>query len=341
MTRQNTAKAMIMDDLIGITEAINICSEETRAYFMLGGLLYIATVVNGAIEWCEKANINVHSFIDTELITKLRTKAKLYSSDKLISLEKQKKLMSSIVSTEKQYWIDLQSENGWPCPKFLIPDVGSYLVNGHYIGNTLEYAYEFSPLNPNKLPILKAIGGNTKEDSLIYHIAIQIGQTIYSLYDALGIQRRIKKNYGEIAIITKGHDFRMSNHTFFEKENAIYAFNLLCRVNFLLEMLLPLNKNGFLSLRMMYITFYHLKFDLENLGLKEIHYNMPYRNKLFRNAMAHYSLFGKLSTEEIIDNVTGYGLFEKFFKEPFEVVNQALINELTKTRDSLEQYVVF
>ena len=57
--------------------------------------------------------------------------------------------------------------------------------------------------------------------------------------------------------------------------------------------------------------------------------------------MAHYSLFGKLSTAEIIDNVTGYGLFERFFEEPFEVINQALINELAKTRDSLEQYVVF
>lgn len=341
MTRQDAAKAMIKDDLIGISEAINICSKETRAHFMLGGLLYISTVINGAIEWCEKANINVHSFIDTELIAKLRTKAKLYSSDKRIPLDKQKKLMSLIVNTEKQYWLDSQAENRWPCPDFLIPDVGSYLVNGHYIGNTLEYAYEFSPLNPNRLPILKAIGGKTKEDALIYHVAIQIGQTMHSLSDSLGIHKDKKTSNAEMAIIINDYDFRMSNHTFFKKENAIYAFNLLCRVNFILEMLLPLNKNGFLSFRMMYITFYHLKFDLENLGLKEIHYNMPYRNKLFRNAMAHYSLFGKLSTAEIIYDVTGYGLFEKFFEESFDVVNQALINELTKTRDSLEQYVVF
>ena len=78
---------------------------------------------------------------------------------------------------------------------------------------------------------------------------------------------------------------------------------------------------------------------LDNLDLTSIHYNMPYREPRFRNAMAHYSLFGKLSTTEVIDNVTGFGLFEKFFKESFETVNQALINELTKTRDSLEQYV--
>ena len=79
MTRQDAAKAMIKDDLIGISEAINICSEETRAHFMLGGLLYIATVINGAIEWCEKANINVQSFIDTELIAKLRTNPQYFS----------------------------------------------------------------------------------------------------------------------------------------------------------------------------------------------------------------------------------------------------------------------
>lgn len=339
MTRQDAAKMMITEDLIGIMDAINICSNETRAHFMLGGLLYIATIISGANEWCKKAGIDFHSVINKELVAKLRAKVKLYSSDDVIPLVKQKEMMFSIVAVEKQYWLDMQAKSGRWCPECMIPDVGAYLVNNHYIGNTLEYAYEYSPLNPERKPILEAIGGEIREESLAYIIAVQMGQTMHCLYDALRCQREVKSEQAKEIIETKEYDFRMSNHSFFENENAIFAFNLLCRVNYLLEMLLPLNKNGLLSFRMMYITFYHLKFDLDNLGLSSIHYAMPYRDRYFRNAMAHYSLFGKLSTTEIIDNVPGYGLFEKYFGVPFEVVSQALIDELRKTRESLEKYV--
>lgn len=140
MTRQDAAKAMLTEDIIGIAEAINLCFDETRSYFMLGGILYIATIISGAVDWCTKANICFQNFIDKELADKLRAKIKLYSSDEAIPLKKQKKLMSQIVSVEKQYWMDKQAESGKWCPKFLIPDVGAYRVEGHYIGNTLEYA---------------------------------------------------------------------------------------------------------------------------------------------------------------------------------------------------------
>jgi hypothetical protein len=95
-----------------------------------------------------------------------------------------------------------------------------------------------------------------------------------------------------------------------------------------------------LAFRMMYITFYHLEADLKNLGFEFVHYNMPYRNQYFRNAMAHYSLFGKISDGEIIEDVVGFGLLEKFFGKPFDAVNRELINEFRKTRDSLEEYVI-
>ena len=56
--------------------------------------------------------------------------------------------------------------------------------------------------------------------------------------------------------------------------------------------------------------------------------------------MAHYSLFGKIKDEEIDDSVIGYGLFEKFFGVPFQTVNEEMVLELRKTRDSMEKYVV-
>ena len=70
-----------------------------------------------------------------------------------------------------------------------------------------------------------------------------------------------------------------------------------------------------------------------------IYHKQPYRDKTFRNTMAHYSLFGKISDAEIDEHVIGYGLFEKFFNAPFQTVNDTIIKDLKKTRDSLEQYV--
>ena len=90
---------------------------------------------------------------------------------------------------------------------------------------------------------------------------------------------------------------------------------------------------------MIYITFYHFKNDIESFGLKSVYYNMPYRNTNFRNVMAHYGLFGKMDDSNIIDNVVGYGLVEKYFNKTFETVYKELLSELSKTRDSLEKHI--
>ena len=340
MNRQECAKKLIIEDLETISNAMFRCDENTKVHFMLGGLLYFAMIISGAVDWCNKANIKVECFANKRIIDKLRAKVKLYSSDSVIPFGKQKKLMDKIVSVEKQYWLDEQAKSGIWCPEFLIPNVGSYIANEHYIGNTLEYAYEFSPLNPSCQPILEAIGGQDKESSLAYIFASEMGQTVQELYTKISKNKYNPKSYDYNKITIRDHDFRMSNQTYFKKDNAIFAFNLCCRINYLLELFSPLCANDtILAFRMIYITFYHLKLDLENFELNDIHYNMPYRDDIFRNTMAHYSLFKKIDESEIIDNVIGYGLFEKFFNKPFEVVNQEIVYELIRTRNSLEKYV--
>lgn len=340
MNRQECAKKLIIEDIKEISNTLLRCDEETRLHFVLGGLLYFATIISGAVDWCERANIEVNCFANKRIVDKLRAKVKLYSSDSVIPFDQQKILMDRIVSVEKQYWIDLQAQSGIWCPEFIIPDIGAYTANGHYIGNTLEYAYEYSPLNPSCRPILEAIGGQDKENSLAYIFAIKIGQTIQELHTKITGKKYVSQNCIDKKIVIRDIDFRLSNRSYFEKDNAIFAFNLCCRINYLLEVFSQLcETNSFLAFRMMYITFYHLEFDLENFELNDIHYNMPYRDDIFRNAMAHYSLFGKIDDSEIIDNVIGYGLFEKFFNKPFEIVNQELIDELIITRNSLEKFV--
>ena len=342
MNRQECAKKLILEDIETISNAVFKCEYNTRSHFMLGGLLYFATIISGAVDWCDKAGMKTACFADKTIIDKLRAKVKLYSSDSVIPFEEQKQLMNKIVSIEKQYWIDLQAESGKWCPKFIIPDVGSYKINGHYIGNTLEYAYEYSPLNPSCKPISVAIGGQDKESSLAYLFANDMGMTIQELYTKISGKRYTPQDCNDNGLIISDYDFRMGNRPYFKRENAIFAFNLCCRINYLLEMFFNLCGNdSLLVFRMMYITFYHLEFDLKNFDLDFVHYDMPYRDSVFRNIMAHYSLYGKIDDCEIIDNVIGYGLFEKYFNKPFVIVNQAIVEELIKTRDSLEEYVKF
>jgi len=79
------AKSIIIDDVRGITDSCFYCDDENRSDFMLGGLLYFATVIDGAIKWSKRACIDINTLIDNDLIEKLRAKVKLYSSDKKIS----------------------------------------------------------------------------------------------------------------------------------------------------------------------------------------------------------------------------------------------------------------
>lgn len=342
MTRQDCAKKLILNDILDIMNAFFKCREHTRVHFMLGGLLYFATIISGGVDWCEKAGIPTSCFADKETIDKLRAKVKLYSSDNIIPFNEQKRIMEAIVRIEKQYWLALQAKSGKWCPKFIIPDAGAYSASGHYIGNTLEYAYEYSPLNPCRKPILEVLGGTEKESSLAFTFSTQIGETMQELYTKIAGKPCIIQKQEPIELIIDSHDFRIDNRRYFRKDNSIFAFNLCCRINYLLEIFAQVSPpNSLLLFRMMYITFYHLKYDLENLGLDFIYYAMPHRNKDFRNAMAHYSLFGKLSDQEIVENAVGFGLFEKYFGKSFENIRQELVGELIKTRDSLENYVKF
>lgn len=340
VNRQDVAKRLIEMDLYDMLEAFDKCSQNARVHFMFGGLLYLAMIISGSVDWCNKAGIAVACYVDKELMDKLRAKVKLYSNDDVIPLVDQIVLMQRIINVEKQYWLDLQAQSGIKCPKFLIPDIGTYSINDYFIGNTLGYAYEYSPLNPQGRPIIEVLFGASKEASLSYTLAMQLGQTMQELYTNISGSSYILKNTGDQDISVTARDFRMGNRRFFKQRNAVFALNLYCRINYLLELFLLVSKpKSMLTFRMMYVTFYHLKCDLDNFGLNCVHYNMPYRNKTFRNVMAHYSLFGKIDDNEIIENVVGFGLFEKYFGVPFEVVNQALVDELRKTRDSLGKYV--
>jgi len=125
------------------------------------------------------------------------------------------------------------------------------------------------------------------------------------------------------------------------KNRAIQILNLSCRLNYILELIVPLcNQEAIFPFRIAYLTYFHLQEDLDNLKVSgDIYYYMPYRDDNLRNAMAHYSLYGKLDESDIQEDVIGFGLFEKTVSADFEQVRSALLSEMEHTRNDLEKYI--
>ena len=340
MKREDAAKQMILSDCLDIMDIFCRCDDTVRQVFMLGGLGYFALIIDGAIKWCNKANITLHSQ-SSELLEKLRAKVKLFSSDSAITFEEQMRLYEEIIAIEKQYYIDLQAASGKWCPKFLIPDMARFAIDNHCVGNTIQFAYELSPFNPQKEPFAVAMGRKADTLPLSYTFSYELGQSIREIIQVLS-NRSYEINYKPIALAYSEKDIRVNNHRDLKSKNrARQVFNLSCRLNYILELLIPLCKPGsLLPLRLAYITYYHMERDLENLQLtKRIYYHMSHRNRNFRNAMAHYSLYGKIEDSEIREDVVGYGLFEKLLSTTYEEVCESLFPEMKRTRDTLEKYI--
>lgn len=340
MKREDAAKQMILSDCLDIMDVFCRCDDTVRQVFMLGGLGYFALIIDGAIKWCNKANITLQSQ-SSELLEKLRAKVKLFSSDTVITFEEQMRLYEEIIAIEKQYYIDLQAASGKWCPKFLIPDMAKFSIDNHCVGNTIQFAYELSPFNPQKEPFAVAMSRKVDTLPLSYAFSYKLGQSIQDIIQVLS-NRSYEINYNPVVLPYSKKDIRINNYRNLNSKNrAIQIFGLCCCLNYILELLIPLCKlKSFLPFRLAYITYYHMEKDLENLKLiKRIYYHMPYPNVFFRNAMAHYSLYGKIEDPDIREGAIGYGLFEKLLSSTYEEVCECLFSEIKKTRDTLEEYI--
>lgn len=339
MRKEDAARQMILDDCIDSLDIFCRCSKSLRAVYMLGGLSYFALVIDGAIKWCNKANIPLQCK-GSPLLEKLRAKTKLFSGDTTISFQDQMVLYDEIISIEKQYYIDLQRQSGKWCPKFLIPDMGRFSIGNHCVGNTIEFAYELSPFNPEKKPFAVAAKSREGHSSIPYLFSYELGGNIQSIIQALSGQSYVLNYFPDESISLSEKEVRIGNISALKKAYAIQISNICCRLNFILELVLSLcADNRLFPFRMAYITYYHLREDLLNLKLNQVHYHLQYDSRELRNVMAHYNLFRRLDDSDVNTSVIGYGVFEKLVSASYEQVSKSLFDEMRKTRDALERYI--
>lgn len=301
-------------------------NEKNKPVFLLALTPYICLVTNEAYDWCLRDNRTLSKFCSKNTLEKIRAKGKLFSNDKFLSYKEQVRKFENIILIEHKYFKSLTT-SFWP--DFLINDVGTYKDGNHYIGNTIQYVYDFNDFATKDKSIYES-------GQAIKNFTTEIGATLQEIITLLtGKSYQIKSS--NLCSDKYDHvDFNFART--FKQIDELIIFSLRCRINFLLfSFKKQCPQNSMLYLRMIYLTFYSLKSDLDNL---KICYNAifdDYYEKNFRNCMAHYSLYKKIDESDIMSEVVGYGLIEKYFNMGYnDLVNiieeklVAILHELVK-----------
>lgn len=294
------AKELIILDCKDMMETLFSMKQDDQSIFMLAAMPYLCLIVNEAYRWCSKAGICLNKFESKSVLENIRSKGKLFGNDKFLNFDKQAENIDNIVKVEHLYY-----KRKSYLPDFMRNDVGTYWIDNMCIGNTIQYAYDFSLFAPEN----KSLYESQKE---VYEFSVEIGSAYQEIISTLtGFSYSIKATGNKI----KHHsylDFKYKRD--YKNVDNVIIHSLICRINFLLYFLKKFcRKESMMYLRMIYITFYSMKNDMEALGINSNRCFDDYYEKEFRNAMAHYSLYGKINNKELLTNSVGFGLIEKYF----------------------------
>ena len=321
------AKKLISQDCIDLYDAISSNLPENNSYFMLAAMPYICLVTNEACEWCKKAKKSIKPFKSKTILEKIRAKSKLFSNDRGVTFLEQQLALKNLVEIEHFYFKSLAKPY---CPDCFITDVGTYSINNIFIGNTIQYAFDFQSFyKPNK-----SVYQSGEEIKLFTE---EIGYKLQEIITNLTGEHYSISNSVHLHYDVKEKDFIYKKK--FNKINNIISFSISCRINFLLIWFKQNCRTGsMLYLRLLYITFFSLKDDLDNLGISyenifDNHYNIK-----FRNSMAHYSLYNKINDSEILPKVIGFGIIEKYFNIDYIEIVDIIEVKLYKISALLDEY---
>ncbi|MCB2301044.1 hypothetical protein [Clostridium tagluense] len=331
---QNVAKTIIIDECKELINTINIIPKDSVAIVSLGLTPYIALVVNESLEWCEKCKIAIPKLSDKEnhVIKRLRVKCKFYTGDNNYSLIEQKKRLEEAVIIEKHYF----ENQSWLAKRLYkygkVKDVGTYLWNGRYIGNTILYSDYFEPFRDK----LKSVYGSGNE---IYNFSKTVGSVLQSIIVKLDGNRYECKNE-HMHIKEHNEKDYFLNKCFFYSGNIdkLILFNILCSINFIMDYLsYILTNDSTLLFRIKYLALYHATEDLKQLNFAKIDDNVFFKRD-FRNVMAHYGLFRALQENKIIEQVKMFGLIESNFDISFQDMVYLMDDKLRMIKYNLEKF---
>lgn len=326
MSTSEYAKKMLIQDIEDIVEVILNIDKEERPIFMSAVIPYICLIINEGYNWCSKAKIQLPMLKSKDIIENIRAKGKLFGNDKYLSFDNQIGSIDKIIEMEHEYYKSLAKPYALDC---FIYDIGTYWKDQFCVGNTIQYSYDLFSISKDG----KLIYRYRNE---IFNFSSEIGSACQDIYRA--ITGKNYKSNNNVSVKTKelrNVDFKFKNK--FKNTRNIIIHCLICRINFILYYFKEqCRENSLLYLRISYVTFYSLKNDMEALGIIEDKIFDEYYNSKFRNIMAHYGLYNKITNDEIIQNVIGYGIIEKYFNCDYSNIVKIIEEKLLLLKQLLE-----
>lgn len=330
---QNIAKTIIVAECKELIDTISMVPKDDLAVLSLGLIPYISLVINESLKWCNKCNIRILKLSDEEnyVIKRLRVKCKFHTGDTEYSFDEQKKRLEEAIMIEKYYY----ENQSWLAKQLyksgIIKDVGTYMSNERYIGNTILYSDYFEPFRDTQKSIYES-------GQKIFDFSVNIGKIIQSIIVTLdGKPYKCKNEH----VYFKAHTYKdyFLNNCFFYSGNIdkLMLFNILCSINFIMNYLTNiLDENSSLLFRIKYLTLYHATENLKQLKFFEINDNVLLKRN-FRNVMAHYGIFKALEESNVIKDVMMFGLIESNFNMSFQEIVHLIDEELRIIQYNLEK----
>ncbi|HHQ5592175.1 TPA: hypothetical protein ACSRFK_003051 [Clostridioides difficile] len=335
----------------------NINGKEYAGVFFMGIIPYTAICIDSALEFFnEFFEFEFEHDIEEEwkLAKEIRVKIKLYND----KIKNNADVLNSIHEFQNEYFKNM-------CRfKFiknlnLCYDLGTYLLENKYIGNTFLYHWYYGCDKKKKIYNFNGM----KDRS--FTVDVLLGKVISICNEIGGKENNINILNSNLELKHKDYNLSRSKYKIFSKnydENlTTIVFNILCSINFVLYFLSSiLPSDNQLYFRIKYICYYYSihsikkienytksnhkkgnKIDVLYKRINELKTNQEIINTDFRSCMAHYIIKQEYIKEnELLLDVPLYGLVEKYFGKDYVSLNNEIHDNLVKLANVIEDFIL-
>jgi len=292
---KNASKHLMMQDVSTIYNAITQFKQKHASIFVMGTLPYFTACIDGAIKFMEKEQIDFSHLsllcYYPQVVAKTRAKIKMYR-------ERTGKAISVIENIRIDKHEEFEQLLKFPFLKEINAnyDLGTYLLDGQYIGNTFLYEWFFDEIK------------KIETEQPHFDFSYALGEATSYIKSMRQTNKRITGKFDFGTMRYKDYNITHRPNELFinglDKGQCLFLFNLLCQTNFAVYYLdRVLDKTNSFSIRMKYLVYYFIcssvrsldKYCTQNkmnkiLDSAALHDIYDLCNEGFCNSMRHYEI---------------------------------------------------
>lgn len=338
------SKRLLLQDIETIY--MIVCHEsENKAIFMMGALPYLTAFSDGAIEFMEHLGIDCGSLqlksIYEPILKKTRSKIKFYKE----KTNKNLFTIDTIREAQDEEYANLMRFPALRCLGWHY-DLGTYVLNGRYIGNTFLYKWFYSEIE------------KINQSNPHYEFSFALGECLSFIKLQWQVQYKVEGDFKFSDVENRDFNITRKSHRLLKsginKQHGLFLFNILCQINFSLlyvkEILAGTNP---LHMRMKYIIYYFSCSSINALrrylcqnptktieiNYSEIDKSSSLLNEHFCNCMRHYAIF--TDVVDLDSDAHSFSpLIRKYFNMALDEFNMKLDASLSAIAREIEFTII-